>query len=334
MARVYLLSVYEDQAYDPNTHYALESLKHSAAIDRFRIHTLVSDAAEADIILFVEMGTTGMFAEVVRAHPLYRRYPQKCFLYDWSDHVFPVIPGIYSSLRKEHFSPEHTRSGFYLLPENPYIQNSPVSGKEKYLAAFVGSLKNHPVRQAFLKFGRDDIYLLDSSKESYRILYHGTPEEKDLFWQRYAASIRDALFSLCPRGLGPGTIRLYESMKMGRACVILSDEWVPNDGVDWDSFAVRLPESEVHRTPEILDSLRDRAAEMGRRARQEWEDWFSEPVRFHRMVELCLSMKNARRQYGFLRRIKHYHHIARPGNWRMYVRSKAILYRRNKKIYW
>ena len=44
-------------------------------------------------------------------------------------------------------------------------------------------------------------------------------------------------------------------MKMGRACVVLSDDWHPHDGVDWDSFSIRVPESEAARLPEILKEL-------------------------------------------------------------------------------
>lgn len=334
MAKVHLVSVYEGQPYEPNLHYALEDIKKSATLDSLGVHTVTTDADEADIILFVEMGTTGMFAEPVRSHQLYRRYPEKCFLYDWGDDFWPVLPGIYASLQKRYFAADHTRTGFYVLPENPYIQYRPVTGQEEYLASFVGSFNTHPLRMDFLKYQRDDIYIQDTSKESYRTRYHGTPEEKDAFWRRYADSIGNASFSLCPRGRGPGSIRLYESMKMGRACVILADEWVPNDFVDWNSFSIRLSEADVVSVPDVLDQFHSKAAEMGARARQEWERWFSEPVRFHHLTELCFTMLNQRKTHGLLRRLPHYRHIVNPGNWRMYFRSKAILYRRTKKLYW
>lgn len=31
-------------------------------------------------------------------------------------------------------------------------------------------------------------------------------------------------------------------MKMGRGCIVLSDDWVRNERVDWESFAVFVPE--------------------------------------------------------------------------------------------
>ena len=119
--------------------------------------------------------------------------------------------------------------------------------------------------------------------------------ERAPFYLAYADAMASARFSLCPRGVGAASIRLYESMKMGRPCVILSDAWHPNDGVDWDSFSIRVPEADVLRIPQILEEHADRAAEMGLRARAEWEKWFSEKVRFHRVVELCLDIRRARR---------------------------------------
>ncbi len=119
----------------------------------------------------------------------------------------------------------------------------------------------------------------------------------------------NARFSLCPRGVCAGSIRLFESMKMGRACVIISDAWQPNDGVDWDSFSIRVPEAEVHRIPAILEEHADRAAEMGRCARLEWEKWFAPQVAFHRVVELCLDIRAARTFSGTARRLFDMRHI-------------------------
>jgi exostosin family protein len=335
MARILLLSVDDDlPEYDQNKHFAIAALRSSAEIDRFKVHQVTKDPKEADVILFAAMGTCGDFAERVRAHPFYRTYPEKSFLFDTADHIRPIVPGVYASPRTKTYSSEHIRTGFYLSPENPMVQYRPLTGNEPNLAAFVGSSNTHPVREGFFRFNRPDIYVMDSSKESYRIRYSGTPDEKQQFWKQYADSIGDALFSLCPRGQGSGSIRLFESMKMGRGCIIVSDEWVPNEGVDFDSFSIRVPEAEVARIPELLDKLRPRAKEMGERARQQWMEWFAEDVRFHRVAELCLSMQSQRKLKGSLRRYYHLRHIAYPSNWRRYMISKKNMYRLHRRIFW
>jgi len=336
MARVFVLSVDDDlPEYDENRHFAVRAIRASAAADRFRTHSQTEDPEAADIILFVSMGTSGDFAERIRAHPLYRRFPEKCFLFDSGDYLRPVVPGVFASLDKKNYSPDHTRTGFYLMPENPMVEYRSITGNEPYLAAFVGSVNTHPVREELFRFNRPDISVLDSSKESYRIRYHGSPLEKEEFWKRYADSIGDALFSLCPRGRGPGSIRLYESMKMGRGCIILSDAWMPNEGVDWDSFAVFVSEKDVAVVPKLLKGLKPRAKEMGECARTEWEKWFAEDVRFHRVVELCLDMKLRRKMHGAVRRLYHLRHIvSSPENLRRYVISKKYLYKDHKRVFW
>ena len=336
MASIHLLSVDDDLLeYDENKHYAVRSLRASAAKDRYKVHSLTENDERADIILFIAMGTCGDFAERVRAHPVYRKYPEKCFLFDSADYARPILPGIYPSLRKKYYSPEHTRTGFFLAPENPLVVHRPVSGGEKYIAAFAGSVNTHPVREGILHYQRPDISVFDSTKESYQIRYHGSQDEKWQFWKRYADSLADALFSLCPRGRGPGSIRLFDSMKMGRACVILSDEWVPNQGVDWESFAIFVPEKDVAAIPSILEDMAPRAKEMGARARSEWEKWFSEEVRFHHTTELCLDMLSKRNLHGVLRRIYHLRHIvASPSDMRRYMMSKKNLYKNYGRVFW
>ena len=71
---------------------------------------------------------------------------------------------------------------------------------------------------------------------------------------------------------------------------------------------------------------------MGLRARAEWEKWFSEKVRFHRVVELCLDIQRARRSSSAARRLFDMRHIPLPP--RIYLRSKRILYRNEGRIIW
>ncbi len=333
MAKAIVISSAGGTEFHPWKHSATFLLRHSAELDIFQQHKLVDDPEDADIILFAEMGECGAFAERVRAHPFYNRFPEKCFLFDSGDSVFPVLPGIYASLTQKNYRLDHTRTGFYLyMIENAFITYRPPTGQEKLLATFVGSSITHPVREKLFAFNREDIFVRDTSAYSTKITYHGEPAVREQFWSEYADSIANAKFSLCPRGKGAGSVRLYESMKMGRACIIVSDAWQPNDSVNWNSFSIRVPESEASRIPEILEQYADRAAEMGNRARTEWENWFSEKVRFHRMVELCLDIRRAQRAIDASRRYYHLRHI--PLNLRRYLSSKRDLYRNNGRVYW
>jgi hypothetical protein len=245
------------------------------------------------------------------------------------------VPGIYASLNRNQYRPDLTRTGFYLyLIENAFVTHRPLSGTEKYLASFVGSIVTHPVREELFKFGRDDIYVKDTASYGAHTTYHGESAERAAFWREYADSIADAKFSICPRGRGAGTIRLFESMKTGRACVILSDAWQPNDHIDWDEFSIMVAERDAAHLPEILEQNAYRAEKMGIRARQVWEDNFSEQVRFHRVIELCLEIRQLRRHSPVARRLLALRQIAKLKNFRWYLSSKMDLYRNFGKIYW
>ncbi|HEY1809991.1 MAG TPA: exostosin family protein [Acidobacteriaceae bacterium] len=333
MAKVLVISSAPGKAFAPWRQGTAFLLRHSAELDVFGEHTLTEDPDQADIILFAEMGECGFFAERVRAHPYYREYPEKCFLFDSADRPFPILPGIYASLTKQQYQPDHTRTGFYLyVIENPFIQQRPLTGQESFLASFIGNSRTHPVRDQIFAIQRGDFLLKDTGRTSYRMAYEADPAQRPPFWADYADAMASALFSLCPRGVGTGSVRLFESMKMGRPCIILADAWQPNAGVDWDSFSIRIPESDAPRIPELLERNADRAVEMGLCARAEWEKWFSEKVRFHRVVELCLDIQRSRNRFGRLERLYHLRHI--PLHPRRYLSSKKFLYKRDGKIWW
>jgi len=335
MAKVLVASSNSSFPFDVWRHSTAFLLRHSAELAGSAEHCLTEDPEEADLILFGEMGTCGEFAEMVRAHPLYKRYSEKCFVFDSGDSILPSVPGVYASLSKDQYRLGYTRTGFYLyLIQNPFLNHRPCSGREKYLASFVGSKRTHPVREELFKFGRDDIYVRDTSNYGQQITYHGSSTERARFWAEYADSIADAKFSLCPRGRGTGSIRLFESMKMGRACVVLSDDWRPNDGVAWSEFSITVPEKEVHRIPEILEQHEHRAAEMGRLARQEWEKRFSEQTCFQYVVELCLDIQKHTRSNAWARTTRLFRQTADPKHFRRYMSSKMNLYRNTGKLYW
>jgi hypothetical protein len=74
-------------------------------MDRFRVHSQTEDPEAADVVLFVSMGTSGDFAERVRAHPVYHRFPEKCFLFDSGDYLVPVVPGVLPRWKKRIIRP-------------------------------------------------------------------------------------------------------------------------------------------------------------------------------------------------------------------------------------
>jgi hypothetical protein len=84
----------------------------------------------------------------------------------------------------------------------------------KYLFSFVGNSSNcASLRKRILKLKHAESLLEDSSSSQ---------SDRDV---RYAEFLSKSKFVLCPRGLGPSTWRVFETMRAQR--VPVSDEWRP-----------------------------------------------------------------------------------------------------------
>lgn len=136
--------------------------------------------------------------------------------------------------------------------------------------SFIGSL-THPIRNR----------LLSALYEKPGVLINAS-EWKEKIQPNAAATFKNvashSIFSLCPRGYGSTSYRLYESIQLGSIPVYVSDRhllpW--NDEIDWKEFSVIV-------SPQEIDSLHSRLTSMsGKEVRgmQEkldglWEKHFS-----------------------------------------------------------
>jgi hypothetical protein len=322
MACVHLLSVASGSDDDYNRGAYLR-LKRSAEQEKFPDHCLTSDAVAADLILFAEVKGAGPYFESVRRHPLYAEFREKCFLFCANAFVIPFLPGVYASIEKRWQS-DRTRSGFYLgVSENEFLRPTQWRDDLPYLYSFVGSTVNAPVRRRLAELRHSRGYFQDTSMEYERILRGlAAGDEVPNFWRRYAEAIQASKFVLCPRGIGVSSVRLFDTMLMGRVPVILSDDWVEPTGPAWREFSLRIPERDFHCIPDLLEKREDRAGAMGRMAREQWEKWFSEDVCFHRVVEWCLDIKRNRRLPEKLGALFPYLQYLRPFHFRHRLRTK------------
>jgi hypothetical protein len=296
MARVFLLSATpENDETDFNLAPLLEAQK-SAALDRFHIHTLTNDPDAADLIIFVEFYGGGWYFERVRQHALVRKYREKCFLFCSNPFVIPFLPGVYTGIEKSWAS-ARTRPGFYLgRAKNEFTTYAPPSHDLPYLFSFMGAVRNAPIREKLASLHHPRSLFQDTTADFDRVLLRKMdPRERLDYHRRYADLIRTTKFNLCPRGLSTSSIRVFETMSMGRVPVILSDGWIPPRGPSWEDFAIQVPEREFARIPRLLEEREAEAVDMGERARREWERWFSDEVIFHRLVELCLDIRKTRK---------------------------------------
>ena len=76
--------------------------------------------------------------------------------------------------------------------------------------------------------------------------------------ETYRAALAKSIFTLCPSGTGPNTLRVWEALRSGSIPVILSDDWLPpGRTAQWHAAAIFCEENrgEIRRLPERLARL-------------------------------------------------------------------------------
>ncbi|MEP7014315.1 MAG: exostosin family protein [Verrucomicrobiota bacterium] len=333
MAKVLLLSTADkcDDGSDYNRGAFLK-LQQSASIDIFHDHQLTDDPESADLILFAELYGAGDYFDSVKQHPLVKKFREKCFLFCSNDFVIPLLPGIYASIERR-WSSARTRSGFYLgVFENEFVEFAPPTNDLKYLYSFIGNCDTAPIRRKLGRLVHPRSLYVDTSAEYPDFLYNKlTADQKRAYSFRYTEICKASKFILCPRGFGASSVRLFDAMRMGRVPVILSDQWVPPAGPKWEKFSLRLPEREFTSVPELLERHEPSFIEMAKLARAQWEEWFSEGVCFHRVVEWCLDIKTHRHIPERVARFSVYIQFLRPFHFRHFLRTKYRAWQKKRR---
>ena len=315
--KVYLTSAY---SYHYKNNFAAKWLSESAIADPYKIHTLTNNPEEADIILFVEHhpGDDPYFFKVLNSK-IFRKFKEKCYLYHDCDWVIPLIPGIYPSVENRIFNAAITQSGHYIARhcQNEAVYFHDKKPKAEFLFSFMGASASHPIRNQILNLKHPKCFLKDTSgKNSWEL----NPQEKKIFENDYVRVSQKSQFILCPRGLGPNTYRLYETMEMGIPPVIISDQWVPTYGPKWEEFSIRIPENQIKYIPNILEEKKHLAPKMGKLARIAWEEWFSKAVSFHKIIEACSRLQKDGMNQRKIEKLKIYREFLKPFHFRNLLR--------------
>lgn len=76
---------------------------------------------------------------------------------------------------------------------------------------------------------------------------------------KYQDILRRSYFSLCPRGNGKTSFRLYESLMLGSIPIYIwhDEPWLPFESeTNWENLAVLIHSSEMHKIPKIIRDTR------------------------------------------------------------------------------
>lgn len=297
MAKVFVRSVTDDEParWSHNDRVPAAMLRESAACDPMRVHQLVQDPRDADCVIFAEnhedTSASGPFLERVRSDRVYREHHAKCFVCSGLDHPVPFLPGVYPSIPRWLHRPWWTASGMYLAEVNPFLRGAAPASSRRYLASFLGTAKFKPAREALLQHTALDAWLVEDTHDGFIGALKRGDIASVLAYKRRAIDVSaQSAFVLCPRGVGPSSIRLFETMELGVAPVIIADDWVEPPGVAWSQCSLRVAEADIPRLPTILREHESRAEAMGRAARRAWEERYAPHTRLRTVVDACLAI--------------------------------------------
>jgi hypothetical protein len=117
--------------------------------------------------------------------------------------------------------------------------------------SFVGSM-THPIRNSIIENYKDNSnFVLNYSGWNARV--------SDDSLKNFIDITTRSKYTLCPRGYGTSSFRLYETMQLNSVPVYVSEvhdlPW--SDELDWNEFCVIVKQHEISNIHEILSSIDD-----------------------------------------------------------------------------
>lgn len=198
------------------------------------------------------------------------------------------MPGLYTNVPSYLHQYPIYEYGFYpRVFDNELLADRVKFSNCEYLFSFVGNSKNYPkLRQQILNLSHSEAYLEDSFSENTKL-------EKT-----YTDILKVSKFVLCPRGIAASTFRVFETMRSARVPVIISDDWLPPLGLEWNEFSIKISENDVDLIPDLLKNIEDKAEEMGKRAFDCWQANFAIETSFDWIVKSALRIQSLRQNYS------------------------------------
>jgi len=134
----------------------------------------------------------------------------------------------------------------------PHIAKHSGDPQEKTIHySFIGA-PTHRVREAIFKMPkRQDVVI----KRRGQWHWDSSPSVIQENEEEYVSVLRRSRFSLCPRGTGASTIRLWESLRAGAIPVILSDALRLPRTVNWHHCVIRIPEKRVDDVHKVISHI-------------------------------------------------------------------------------
>lgn len=110
--------------------------------------------------------------------------------------------------------------------------------KRDLFVSFVGR-NTHPVRSEVLKIKEQGWFITD----------------KVMKMPEFCNTLARSVFTLCPRGYGPNSFRVLESISFGSIPVYISDIFIEGHGIPFEEYGIKIPLDNVKEIPSILNAV-------------------------------------------------------------------------------
>lgn len=260
-------------------------------------YALTTSLEKADFILAAIQGFSyGAGLEKLKRHNIYKKHKTKLFVYSPDDNQVPAIRGLYPSISNYYIKKRWALPCHYISNHIRKFNFKPNFSSKDILCSFVGSSRTHSIREKILTISHPEFFLLDSARDLAPDAFWWDSGNKEELFNIFHESTARSLFVICPRGLSPSSIRLYEAMEAGCAPIIVSDDIQLPIGPDWEKFSIKVQEHDVFSIPYIVERMRENAPAMGALARRAWEDYFSPQATAGNLINSCHQLR--RRAYA------------------------------------
>jgi len=165
------------------------------------------------------------------------------------------------------------------LEERPLLQ-------KEYFCSFVGTLTHKIRRNIYDFFKNDSDFKLDVSEWS-RVI------SKEQF-NNFITTTAKSEFTLCPRGYGPSSFRLYETFQLNSIPVYVYDrEWLPfKQYVNWSEFCVLIERKDIKNIKTILKSISsDKKESMLKTGKEVYKNYFTLEKMSEQVLKILESYK-------------------------------------------
>ncbi|SBV91555.1 hypothetical protein KL86DPRO_10211 [uncultured delta proteobacterium] len=238
-----------------------------------RVFREVTRPEEAEVFLFpwdigqyVDGGALNAVAGVIAGLPYLAGREKRHLVCDGGDGAahFPLPVCLFKISVTRELAAE-TIAMPYPLPAHTAAESPSFDwGAVRYDTSFVGNATNEVRRAVAVSVLRqagtlrvlvdfDDAPVPDGV-HCYNTREHGGAARTTARQRLYRRSLKESLSVLCPPGVGPHSIRMYETMYMGRMPVLFGDSAVYPLAwkLDYDAFCLRIGKDAILETGEVL----------------------------------------------------------------------------------